>query len=137
MGKGKEFGSAERSVAVDGRCYDSGAVNYALYGKMAKLCNKNLGDVLGTIDAWKREAYGTQTDPETRSWCVTAYEGWACSAGRGSCNMGTPFSWTPYAVAADHPTYSGRAFTYTWLPYVWKGEYKEKGFSFLEVYGDR
>jgi RHS repeat-associated protein len=119
-GLGLAPGLPGATVAVAGKCYDSGAVNYVMYGKMAKLCGKGFSDAWDLVKEWKLNAYGIEPDMETRGWAIAGFNGWDCVLGGPSpvCNMQVT-SMMPYRVLPNHPVMRGQSFSFTWLPF-WK-----------------
>jgi len=127
-----DFKQPARSVAVQGRCYDAGAANYALYGLMGKLCNRNLPFIFERLKTWKNWAYGVTADLETRGWLKAGYDGSQRQA-NGTCgpweypSTAVP-SFTPYSILpSGHPSWASHpdvlntpwlttTFDFTWLP---------------------
>jgi len=70
-----------RSVSVNGRCYDAGAVNYVLYGVIGRLCKetklvKNWSDIWSRVSLWKSVAYSKGPDIEVKDWTYVGFLGW-------------------------------------------------------------
>ena len=81
-----------RSVQVKGRCYDAGAVNFVMFGRMARLCQgcwiADWNDVYNRILAWKVAGHWEFPRTEALDW---AYAGW-----RNWPEGNIPRSTTPY-----------------------------------------
>jgi len=105
-------GTCGNSVVVDSKCMLAGTANYALFGKMCRLCHDYQGrwnrwDMRATIGAWKTIDWDDSTPP--KEVASAAYDGTfpklpAAAENRGSCtgrcdvaHAGTfDFIWEPY-----------------------------------------
>lgn len=105
-------GSCGNSVVVDGKCILAGTANYALFGKMCRLCHDYTGrwnrfDMRAIIGAWKTIDWDDSTPP--KEVASAAYDG--------------TFPTVP-AAAENRSTCAGRcgrthggAFDFIWEPY--------------------
>ncbi|HKP96636.1 MAG TPA: DUF4157 domain-containing protein [Fibrobacteria bacterium] len=105
-------GSCGNSVIVDGKCMLAGTANYALFGKMCRLCHDYTGrwnrwDMRAVIGAWKTLDWDDSTPP--KEVASAAYDGTfptlpAAAENRGTCTG---------RCGAIH----GGAFDFIWEPY--------------------
>lgn len=105
-------GSCGNSVLIDGKCLLAGTANYALFGKMCRLCHDYTGrwnrwDMRAIIDGWKTIDWDDSTPP--KEIASTAYDGTfpsmpAAAENRGSC------------IGRCGLTHGG-AFDFIWEPY--------------------
>jgi hypothetical protein len=105
-------GTCGNSVVVDGKCMLAGTANYALFGKMCRVCHDHTGrwnrwDMRATIAAWKTIDWDDSTPP--KEVASAAYDG--------------TFPSVP-ATAENRATCTGRcglthggAFDFIWEPY--------------------
>jgi len=105
-------GTCGNSVVVDGKCMLAGTANYALFGKMCRLCHDYTGrwnrwDMRAIIGVWKTIDWDDSTPP--KEVASAAYDGAfptvpAAAENRGTCtgrcgvtHGGTfDFIWEPY-----------------------------------------
>lgn len=138
------FGEPELSVEVDGKCYGAWAGNYAMFGRINKLCDRtfDLGGRVGLLKAkaWKWTSYREKIDAETVGWYWAGYNGWA----PGGKN---PESITPYVVAATRKKWGWKPlpggnpkvpnFTFTWWPIRDRGEDVNYTVKEIDDYNDK
>ena len=109
----KEYREPSRSVQISGKCYDSAAVNFVMWGLMGKLCNKEPDFLIGRVKTWKKNFYGTVPTYETIDWIKAGFNGWTPETKVPST--------TPYVVNKDPKRKQWDAenfpFTFHWLPY--------------------
>ena len=77
--------SCKATVTVDGECHYSGTVNYALFGKVSKLCNQWQPFMVERIRVWKiggnlfskhPRPWPHRTYENARAWANAGYFGW-------------------------------------------------------------
>ena len=105
-------GSCGNSVVVDGKCMLAGTANYALFGKMCRLCHDYTGrwnrwDMRAIIGVWKTVDWDDSTPP--KEVASAAYDGTfpavpAAAENRSSC-------------AGRCGRTHGGAFDFIWEPY--------------------
>jgi len=105
-------GTCGNSVVVNGKCMLAGTANYALFGKMCRLCHDYTGrwnrwDMRAIIGVWKTIDWDDSTPP--KEVASAAYDGTfptvpAATENRGTCTgrcgqthgAGFDFIWEPY-----------------------------------------
>lgn len=106
------YGSCGNSVVVGGKCMLAGTANYALYGKMCRLCHDYTGrwnrwDMRATIGAWKaidgddstppKEVASAAYDRTFPAVPAAAENRVSCSGRCGQTHSGAfDFIWEPY-----------------------------------------
>jgi len=104
-----EYKEPERSVTVDGTCFDAAAVNYVLYGFIAKWCSLHCASrgedryesdyVRGNVRLWKSWGYNNEdVDPETLAWIEAGYS----ADLRGNFRTPHESSIMPYDVSTEY-----------------------------------
>ena len=69
------------TITINGECHFGGAVNYALYGLVNKLCGTRRETALGWVALWKTKQNFSRLWPHntfhaSSEWTKTAYAGW-------------------------------------------------------------
>lgn len=105
-------GTCGNSVVVDGKCMLAGTANYALFGKMCRLCHDYTGrwnrwDMRAIIGAYKTVALDDSTPP--KEVASAAYDGTFPTVSAAAENRGT----CPDRCGQTH----GGAFDFIWEPY--------------------
>ena len=68
-----KFKDDKGTVTVSGKCYRQAAVNYWLWGRINKLCKRQLSAALDEASLWKKRAYGHWPTKETTGWIKAGY----------------------------------------------------------------
>lgn len=105
-------GTCGNSVVVDSKCMLAGTANYALFGKMCRVCHDytqqwNRWDMRATIGAWKTIDWDDSTPP--KEVASAAYDGTFPTVPTAAANRGT--------CTGRCGLTSGGTFDFIWEPY--------------------